>query len=149
PVLSARRTAGGRLHDAAARPCRAGSLRGPGQYRGVRHAPPGRAHAGVLADRTAATEGARALASDDAGGRAAGATPYLVEFRLVAQGPHRAGQGGLAGGPLQLAAPGQRRVHSASGFSRAGPESDVLRMRLQAAMAALPRAPTGSVSEDV
>ena len=41
--------------------------------------------------------------------------PHLVEFRVVAQGPHRAGQGRMEGRPFPEGAGRRDRVHPAAG----------------------------------
>ena len=75
-----------------------------------------RASAGVQAGRPGDDQSADRRASGDLRRRADGrAAPHLVELRVVAQGAHRAGQGGMGGRPFRQGAGRRDRVHSAAG----------------------------------
>src|SRR5690606_22731819 len=103
-------------------------LRGRGSYRVRRLRARAGADAGVRQRRRTRAAGARGIDRAAARRRTARRAPHLVELRVVAQGPHRAGQGGLEGGTHRAAAERRRRIHPASGGPPMNPNAGRLRL---------------------
>src|SRR5690606_1506968 len=103
-------------------------LRGRGSYRVRRLRARAGADAGVRQRRRTRAAGARGIDRAAARRRTARRAPHLVELRVVAQGPHRAGQGGREGGTHRAAAERRRRIHPASGGPPMNPNAGRLRL---------------------